>query len=321
MLIDRGIRIPERVFDRREWMGGVARFSLCGLLAASLAETAEPQPSLPKTKMLYLGGNRFVDFVLVQAGEFMMGSTGKQIDLAKAYLRTGVVENEGPIHRVKIPYSFYIGKFEVTNWLYDMFLKESGKEPRQAPKEILNYGCLPVVNVSREEARDFCEWFGEDMVKQNRRGFEGFQARLPTEYEWEYAARGPESRIFPWGNDDREFNANYRVVYRRTPDGESIHVRNPEVVGSKTPGMSWCGAMDMAGNVAEWVANDFYEYPTRSEQVSPNRKYGKGDIAVARGGSFFSDLYATRCASRWVLELSSIGKSNLGFRLVLIPNG
>jgi iron(II)-dependent oxidoreductase len=112
------------------------------------------------------------------------------------------------------------------------------------------------VNVTWLDAKAYAEWAGK---------------RLPTEQEWEYAARGNEDRLYPWGNEWSSQCSNSL---------EDKHDQ-PVAVGSYERGVSWCGIYDLAGNVAEWVADDFRPYPGSSAKPDPGFK-------VLRGGSFKS---------------------------------
>jgi formylglycine-generating enzyme required for sulfatase activity len=131
--------------------------------------------------------------------------------------------NERPVHQICFDAPYWIDRTEVTNAQYG----EAGHFPGdQRPRE----------NLLWSEARDFC-------VKRG--------ARLPTEAEWEYAARGPDNLLYPWGN---ELVGDY-LVFDQNNNNETADV------GSKPEGVSWVGAYDMSGNVFEWVSTIYKPYP------------------------------------------------------------
>ncbi|MBI4575502.1 MAG: SUMF1/EgtB/PvdO family nonheme iron enzyme [Planctomycetes bacterium] len=138
---------------------------------------------------------------------------------------------------------FHIDRTEVTRDEWALFLEETGRRPPPGWSAASAAGAaarLPATNLSWDEAAAYCRYAGK---------------RLPTEREWELAARGRDAREFPWGS---EFDAA-RCVFR---------ARGPEAVGSRPAGASPCGALDMAGSVWEWVDGR------------------EGDSRVARGGSW-----------------------------------
>jgi formylglycine-generating enzyme required for sulfatase activity len=213
-----------------------------------------------------------VEMVQVPAGCFLMGSGGN-------------FEGERSVHEICFGAPFWIDRYEVTN---DQFRRLNGQAEYPPDWPGPNH---PRTSVALGEAQAFCE----DM-----RG-----ARLPTEAEWEYAARGPHSRVYPWGN---EFVAG-NVVY------DSIA---PEEVGSRREGMSWVGAYDMSGNVWEWVSTIYhaYPYPTPGSDVETDEWLSNGDISsfhVLRGGSFLSIGDGLRTAFRLTgLPVSAV--LDYGFR-------
>ena len=195
--------------------------------------------------------------VWVPAGKFMMGS------------KEGG-SHELPIHEVQMD-GFWIGQKEVTNAQYRAYRLSQGQIFRPDSTQGDNH---PVVYVTWKDAVAYCEHYG---------------LSLPTEAQWEYAARGPQSLRYPWGN---EWDAKRRSA---NPTGQKccwednrgpLHRTFP--VGSFPLGVSWCGALDMAGNVWEWCA-DWYgkDYYKRSPSRNPQGP-SKGDAHVLRGGSFAS---------------------------------
>jgi formylglycine-generating enzyme required for sulfatase activity len=233
--------------------------------------------------------------VYVPAGEFEMGSDDEDVDYAvqlcneyRGNCERGWYEIEQPVHTVEID-AFWVDQTEVTNAQYALCVADGVcDESHLAGDADFNGDGYPVVGVSWHDANTYCEWTG---------------ARLPTEAEWEYAARGPESYIYPWRGDFHCSRGNFddetQVTDYIVPGGEGCDGHEKTApVGSYPAGASWCGALDMAGNVWEWVADwydsEFYEHsPTRSP-TGPS----SGEYRGLRGGSWGNLQINARCASR-----------------------
>jgi formylglycine-generating enzyme required for sulfatase activity len=246
----------------------------------------------------------------VPPGQFQMGSTEPELDyavqLAQPYLRllagadrTLFQKQEQPLHTVVLS-AFWIDRTEVTNAQYRRCVQaDSCTPPSYWADERLNDDAQPVVGVSWNDAGDYCRWVG---------------ARLPTEAEWEYAARGPQRRIFPWGDDFDAQRVNYCDAScekdwadRRRSDGYA----RTAPVGSFANGVSWSGALDMAGNAWEWVADGYGTYRAET-QIDPT---GPEDRAkrVLRGGSWDNPPFDVRSAVRGRAEPGE-RQPNYGFR-------
>ncbi|MFN0087417.1 MAG: SUMF1/EgtB/PvdO family nonheme iron enzyme [Blastocatellia bacterium] len=217
------------------------------------------------------GGGIPAGMVSIPESEFMMG-------------RDDASEFEKPAHLVRM-YSFYIDRTEVTNERYADFVRQKN---RNAPSHWIDEtyppgeANFPVKNVSWYDARDYCEWRGK---------------RLPTEEEWEYAARGKENLLYPYGN---AWKAQFSSASTQDQIGKL------SAVGSYKEGESPFGLVDMAGNVAEWTATDYKPYPGSPEKQDPGNK-------VLRGGSF-QNLPSEQTATdrRWLPPQSK--RDYLGFR-------
>ncbi len=163
---------------------------------------------------------------------------------------------EAPAHQVLVR-PFLLDKYEVTNAAYAAFVKATG---HPAPPDWKNgtypigKANYPVGNVSWEDARAYAAWAGK---------------RLPTETEWEFAARGTEGRHYPWGNEFDRWRLN----------SAEAEVGHTETVGSFPTGATPEGVFDLAGNVAEWTASDDTPYPGSSRKPVPGTK-------IVRGGGF-----------------------------------
>jgi len=186
-----------------------------------------------------------VMMVLVPAGCFMMGSTNS--------------EDEEPLHEQCFDEPFWIDKYEVTQAQFERLGGTQAEEPRFTGSN------RPVERITWFEARDFC--------KQR-------DSELPTEAEWEYAARGPDGLVYPWGNT---WNANNAVTYRSSSQGTAN-------VGGLLAGVSWVGALDMSGNVWEWTHSLSESYPYDAEDGREADTGTRTDVRrVLRGGSWDND--------------------------------
>ena len=223
--------------------------------------------------------------VYVPAGKFWMGSDDSDPD-AEA--------NEKPQHEVYLD-AFWIDRTEVTNGQYQLCVADGACSPPAWSKsytrdsyygdtEFDNY---PVIYVNWSQAEAYCTWSGK---------------RLPTEAEWEKAARGTDGRIYPWGEEIDRNRANYL-------GGDTTEV------GSYPAGTSSYGALDMAGNVWEWVA-DWYSsgYYASSPDSNPQGP-GSGEGRVVRGGSWYYYQGQARAAYRYYfVEPSHAFYYLVGFR-------
>jgi formylglycine-generating enzyme required for sulfatase activity len=195
--------------------------------------------------------------------------------------------------------SYKIGRKPVTNLEYYQFIWET---THKVPKEWLGFRYPegmdqhPVVGVTLQDCLDYCKWLSDKFSDTYR---------LPTEAEWEYAARGDDTRLYPWGNEFDPWRCNTLESGKRgTTD-----------VGEYSPsGDSPFGAMDMAGNVWEWTVSLFKPYPynPRDGRESPDGKVR--ERYVIRGGSWY---YSHKLARTTVREaiLPTFSSHALGFRL------
>ncbi|WP_455208966.1 formylglycine-generating enzyme family protein [Kaarinaea lacus] len=192
------------------------------------------------------------EMVLIPAGEFIMGSDNRLPD-------------EGPQHKVSLD-AFFIDIYEVTNLQYKKF---NDATKRRSPTHFRNRtfpegkADHPVTYVSWEDADAYCQWAGK---------------RLPTDQEWEKAARGTDGRIFPWGNEFDAKNANTPLRWQQVGAfGDTTPV------GAFEGGVSPYGVYDMSGNVWEWTASWYKAYP---DNKVPSESYGER-YKTLKGGSWF----------------------------------
>jgi len=220
-------------------------------------------------------------FRCVPAGEFWMGSDDNDKNAS---------ECEKPQHKVYLD-EYWIGKYPVTNAQYQAYVKANGRIDWSSERGKKRH---PAKNMEWKEAVGFCEWASQ---------VSGRVVRLPTEAEWEKAARGTDRRMYPWGNEEPDNSrANFHVLFKGTTP-----------VGQFSPqGDSPCGCADMAGNVWEWVQDWFDEDYYRSQDrfvnpLGPNT----GKWKVLRGGSWVYE-YGLRTAYRGAN--SPRGHGAFGFR-------
>ena len=219
------------------------------------------------------------ELILIPAGEFTMGSPSGEGD-----------DDEHPRHQVYLS-AYYIGKYEVTNKQFARFVNETGYKAGGDWNICSNSSTAdhPVDCVTWNDAAAYCKWAG---------------LRLPTEAEWEKAARGTDGREYPWGNEWNTGRCNSTPSSSRT-----------KPVGSYPDGASPYGAMDMAGNVEEWCADWYGGYSSLS-QSNPRGPW-IGSVRVLRGGSWkngYSSIF--RCAGRgWRDPGYRYNDRDFGFRV------
>lgn len=272
---------------------------------SSCASSKVPTKHLPASASLGDTWVRPADemvMLYIPNGEFQMGSSDEELDYAVQQWGTvrtkdsirAQFEDEQPVHTVALD-SFWIDQTEVTNGQYRQCEKARacsspgtliyrGSYTRNPYYGDSDHDNFPVLDVNWSQAAKYCEWAG---------------ARLPTEAEWEYAARGPEGAVFPWGNEFDGTLLNYCDVgcsfdWAHTAFDDGYNDTAP--VGSYPHGASWCGVLDLAGNVQEWVADWYGDYPS-SQQVNPLGP-SSGDTRVQRGGTWSTTPIYTRNARR-----------------------
>lgn len=264
------------------------------------AATPTASPSLGDVWVRASDGMRMV---YVPAGKFEMGSDYESTAFARqlckdysgkdaiAVCKVAAFGNEKPVHTVTLS-GFWIDQAEVTNGQYQKCEQAGACTPPADSSSYTrptyygnpDYADFPVIWVTRDQANDYCTRAG---------------GHLPTEAEWEYAARGPESWLFPWGDSFDGTRLNYcDANCDAGPNDPSIDdgYADTAPVGSFPTGASWNGALDMAGNVREWVA-DWYAPYTPDPQVNPTGP-ATGVSRIPRGGSWLDKPDDTRSANR-----------------------
>lgn len=264
-------------------------------------------------------GKALEGMVLVPAGEFLMGTdkTKEAVIPAAFGLRKPAYEDERPIRKVPVK-AFYIDQFEVNVAQYRKFVEAPRHKPTsswlrkawewvfgekfvEAPhhkppaywqgQDLEHIASYPVVGISWHDAQAYCQWAGK---------------RLPTEMEWEKAARGADGRRFPWGN---EYDANKA----------NMSQKGLSPVGWFQGDASPFGVYDMAGNVCEWVADWYRPYPGNTDK---DPDFGER-FKVIRGGSWggvghYNISFYARCAYRSFSD-PNLFYNDAGFRCAQTP--
>lgn len=244
----------------------------------------EIQYSLP-------GSSVSLTLVRIPSGEFSMGST--------------VNSTEQPIHTVNLD-EYWISKHEITVAQWRVYVTANGLSMPSDPgfysgyMSNAQYDNYPIVNVSWTQCQAFADWAG---------------LALPTEAQWEKAARGADERTYPWGNEDPWADNLYRANITGSQDG--YQYTSP--VGAYGLGASPYGVLDMAGNVWEWC-RDLYgsSYYSQTPTGGWNNPLGptSGSYRVRRGGSWTNDAAYARSAYRYDYLPPSSSGSDIGFRVV-----
>ncbi len=236
------------------------------------------------------------EMVLIPAGEFLMGTSEEQVAaLLKAdpILPSWIFTSETPQHKVYLD-AYHMYKTEVTVAQYRKFCTATNRKMPTEPNWKWQ-DTHPIVNVNWSDAKAYADWAG---------------VALPTEAQWEKAARGTDGRIYPWGNDWD----SAKCAVNWSNSGAKNKTEGTHSVGSFPMGASPYGAMDMAGNAwefcADWYGVNYYKNAPVKNPTGPAT--GAGETHVLRGGSWYPDKSTYRGAFRGHGNPDRGG--NIGFR-------
>jgi len=235
--------------------------------------------------------------LFVPHSTFLMGAEDSDLKAGEA---------EKPAHQVSLE-GYWIDETEVSNRQYAICVdNENCAPPNFIENDIYNGEDYPVVGVDWLDAQDYCNWVG---------------GNLPTEAEWEYAAKGNEGLIYPWGNEYDGYLLNgcdVNCIESWSDSGIDDGYRNSAPVGSYPAGASWVGVLDMAGNVWEWVEDWCGEYDDGSQDNPTGPDDGR--CKIIRGGAWASPPAGLRTTYR-IINTSEISPDirhpNIGFRCVI----
>jgi len=269
-----------------------------------LARLGDPRPGVG----LGAEGLPDITWIEIPSGPFLIGSTDQDM---RAY------DDEKPQHTFLISTPYYISRYPVTQAQYAAFVAASGYNERRYWTEVgwqhkeqegwtgpTRYGLPfdlpnhPVVGVTWYEAAAYCAWLAEVI---------GRPCCLPTEAEWEKAARGTDGRIYPWGDEVDPDRANY----------DDTGIGSTSAVGCFPGGASPYGVLDTSGNVWEWTRSSWDGYPTNPgnerENVDTNDRIGH----VLRGGAFDVSSKGLRCSAR-LAKYPDFRERIIGFRVIVV---
>lgn len=244
-------------------------------------------------------------WIKIPRGKFRMGSSSAR--------DPNSMPDEKPEHVLNIPYTYWISKYPITVGQFTKFVIETLFNWNTTKIIIADFD-HPVVSVNWTDCWAYCMWLTEKMYSSGTLR-ENYVVRLPTEAEWEKAARGTDGRIYPWGNEFDVVKCNTATI---SPSKQPVQRTTP--VGMYSPqGDSPYGCADMAGNVYEWTNTIYSPYPYKfddyREQINTVVK------RVARGGSWTSSTLNVRTTyrARRVAD-GDYRSSALGFRIVVAPS-
>ena len=273
-----------------------------------LAQEATPEPNAGDTRTDEKG----VSQVYVPPGCFMMGSSDEQLDEAFKLDPPGWAKAtaiyEKPQHEVCLTKGYWIDQYEVTNAAFAGFVADGGytkaeywSEKGAAWLKRQDADKLPIEceDTADDHPRVCVTWYEAEAYAAWRGG------SLPTEAQWEFAARGTESSIYPWGDDWDAAKANVL-----DSDGLSA-------VGSYPDGVSWVGVYDMAGNAMEWaqdwLSSTYYKDSPKEDPTGQET----GTKKVEKGGWWGSNAYVSRSAYKHFEDPPTYQDHHIGFRVVI----
>jgi formylglycine-generating enzyme required for sulfatase activity len=270
-----------------------------------------PSPTLSPIAGQLRTDSHGIQQVWVAPDTFQMGTSDAEVAAIKALnppsFIIGELPSEQPKHLVRLTTGYWIDKYEVTNAAFQAFVDDSGYYRQEfwsedGKKWLSTQSVTNLPSYSDQQAsncpRVNINWYEAEAYAHWRSG------RIPTEAEWEFAARGPNSQTYPWGDTFDTAKAN--VVGRSGSTG----------AGSFPKGVSWVGACDMAGNAMEWVQDwldvNYYKQNITNDPQGPTL----GTIKIEKGGWWGSNQFVARSAYRHFEDPPTYKDHHIGFRIV-----
>lgn len=272
--------------------------------APLLAQNEVPAAPTFNAGLWQLPAEALAGFVRIPEGSFMMGSDPARDRMAFANERWSQFQRQGNVNEAE----YYIQRYEVTVAQYREFV-EATMHP-VVPGLLDQPDDYPVTNVTWPDALAYARWLQKQMLESPQAPAQiksllqqGWKITLPTESQWEKAARGPDNRIFPWGN-------------QATPNPANLGSTSPRAVGAVPCTGCVYGLSDMSGNVWEWTRSPYQDYPYT--EADDRDTVNEDALWVIRGGAFSDEINNARSATRGAADPGA-RRDFIGFRLVLSP--
>jgi formylglycine-generating enzyme required for sulfatase activity len=256
-----------------------------------------------KADGFFLPDEPLLGFVEIPAGQFRMGSDPEQDSQAE--------KAEQPQHSLHLE-QFFMARYPVTMAQFKLFVEQTKHKPSDADslKGLPNH---PARYVSWHDAVACCQWLTKALRSWSQTPTalqleNGWSVNLPSEAEWEKAARSADARLYPWGNEFDPDKANHK----------GTGINNVSVVGCFPAGVSANGLLDMSGNVWEWTRSAWREYPYKANDEREDSSKGSELGIVLRGGSAWNEPQYMRCAFR-LRHFPADHFRHFGFRVCVSP--
>ncbi|CAK8717669.1 hypothetical protein KKHLCK_06830 [Candidatus Electrothrix laxa] len=310
LLEDDGADLDRRIRNRLVDLLSHGALKTCERVAAgnALARLGDPRF---RADRWFLPDEELLGFVEIPAGEFLMGDYEE--------------ETSCPLHSLHLQ-RYFIGHYPVTRDQFRAFIDNSGYSPldRNCSIGIVNH---PVDKVSWYDAVAYCKWLDQELRRSpdipeplSKLLQQGWQVRLPSEAEWEKAARGQDGRMYPWGEEKPDAKrANF----------QKSEIKTTSPAGCFPGGASPYGLLDCSGNLWEWTRSLWGEnwekpnftYPYDStDSLREDVDAGRDVLRVLRGGSYFQGAIDLACAYRFRFSPDILVEGFWGFRIVLAPS-